>query len=120
MMNFIREAGWGIYPVLAFGLAGLVVAAQQLRAYDARPTLTAAWLMALTTMAGVLGTATGMQASSNYIHTTEEKWIWLVGLQESLNNMVAAGVLVVLAILLMLAAHVRGEGGAEPEPMPAE
>jgi hypothetical protein len=114
MMNFIREAGWGIYPVLAFGVAGLVVAAQQLKGHDAKRTVTVLWLMALTTMAGVLGTATGMQASSRFIHETPKKWIWLVGLQESLNNMVAAGVLVVLAMLVMLAAHVRAPRAMAP------
>ena len=107
MLHYFQEGGWGMYPVFLFGIATLVVAARQLMRHDPRRNITAMWLMGLTVMAGVLGTATGMQTSARFLHTTEEKWIWFVGLQESLNNLVSAGVMVNIAILMMLAAHLR-------------
>ena len=107
MLHYFEQGGWGMYPVFAFGIATLIVAGRQLLRHDPRRNLTAMWLMALTVMAGVLGTATGMQTSSSALHTTNEKWIWFLGLQESLNNLVSAGVMVNLAILMMLAAHLR-------------
>lgn len=108
-MEFIREAGWGIYPVLAFGLAALIVAARQIGAPRAGRTTTAGLLMALTLAAGGLGTATGLKTSASHIHEVAfaEKWIFLVGLSESLNNMVAALVLITLALLALLFAHLR-------------
>lgn len=116
MLHYVREGGWGMYPVLFFGIATLIVAGRQLIRHDPHRNLTAMWLMALTLMAGVIGTATGMQTSSSALHLTDDKWIWFVGLQESLNNMVSAGVMVNLAILMMLAAHLRA---APPASAPA-
>jgi hypothetical protein len=109
MLDFIREAGWGIYPVMAFGLSAVIVAVRQIVSPKAGRVTTASWLMGLTAVAGVLGTATGVQMSARYIHelVVDEKWIFFVGLMESLNNLVAAGVFIVLAMLALLAAHVR-------------
>lgn len=117
MFDFIREAGFGIYPVLAFGIAAVVVAAKQLVERDPRRVVTVLWLMALTGMAGVLGTATGVQMSARHVGDIPEKWIFLIGLAESLHNLTTAAVLVMLAMLVMLTAHVRGRGepaGAGP------
>lgn len=113
MMVFIHEAGWGIYPVLAFGIAALIVALKQLLAPKQGRATTAAWLMALTGVAGLLGTATGLQSTAYYVHDVQDKWIFVAGLRESLNNMVAAGVFVALAMLAMLVAHVRAGGQRE-------
>lgn len=107
MLHFLEEGGWGMYPVLAFGIATLIVAGRQLLHHDPRRNLTALWLMALTLMAGVIGTSIGMQTSARFLHTTTEKWLWFVGLQESLNNLVLASMMIALAILMMLAAHLR-------------
>jgi len=106
-MNFIKEGGWGMYPVLIFGIATLIVAVRQLVDHSERRNLTALWTMGLTMAAGVLGTATGMQTSARFLHQTTEKWLWFVGLQESLNNLVLAVVMVTIAMLMMLAAHLR-------------
>jgi hypothetical protein len=109
MLEFIKAAGWGIYPVMAFGIAAMLVAVQQLRAPGAGRVTTAGWLMGLTAMAGVLGTATGVQMSARYIHqvSNDKKWIFLLGLDESLNNLVGAVVLITFTMLLLLAGHVR-------------
>ena len=116
-MEFIREAGWGIYPVFAFGFAAIIVAVRQIITPLAARITTAKWLMSLTAVAGVLGTATGLQTTARYISTVsgEEKWIWLVGMRESLNNLVAAGVIIVLAMLALLIAHVRSGPTAATE-----
>ncbi len=112
MFEFIREAGWGIYPVLGFGIAAVIVAGRQLGEQDPRRVVTVLWLMALTGVAGVLGTASGVQVSARYIGDIPEKWIFLTGLAESLHNLTCACVLVAITMLVMLAAHVR----ARPEP----
>jgi len=114
-MEFIREAGWGIYPVLIFGIAALVVSIRQIVSPQPARVITAKWLMALTGMAGILGTITGLQTTALYVDkvTGAEKWLWLVGMRESLNNAVAAGVIIVLAMLAMLVAHLRS--GSTPE-----
>lgn len=119
MIDFIKMAGWGIYPVFIFGFSAVFVAVRHLMQQKKSQIVTAKWLMALTGMAGVLGTVTGLQMSSRHIHEIPEKWIFLIGLDESLNNMVAAGVLIVIAMLVMLFAHVRGSGDAEPARVPA-
>jgi heme exporter protein D len=118
MLDFIKEAGYGIFPVMAFGIAALVVAILQVRAPRAGRATTASWLMGLTGMAGILGTATGVQMSARYIHevTNDKKWIFLLGLDESLNNLVGAAVLITLTLLVMLVAHVRHQGQADAAP----
>lgn len=116
MVDFIREAGVGIYPVMAFGLAAIFVALKYMLAPRSSHIVTVKWLVALTGVAGLLGTITGMQKSAEHIHETSEKWIFLLGLRESLNNLVAAGVLVSVAMLVMLTAHVRKSGGGGDEP----
>lgn len=118
MIDFIREAGFGIYPVMAFGFAAVFVALKHLLTPRSSHVATVKWLMALTGMAGLLGTITGLQKSAEYIHETPEKWIFLLGLRESLNNLVGAAVLVSVAMLAMLAAHVKQSGDGEPARVP--
>lgn len=118
MMMFIREAGWGIFPVLAFGLAGLFVAIRQIVAPTEARLVTAKWLIALTTVAGVLGAVTGIETSAKYIGevAADQRWIFLVGLDESLNNVTAALVIVVLIMLALLASHLRQRPMARSAP----
>ncbi len=94
-MNFVREAGWPIFLVLVPGLLSLLVASS----YAGRPSPgKRALLIGLslsTVMAGCLGTVLGIQLT---VHAASEvaaaeRWIFLVGLKESLNNLVAALVL---------------------------
>ncbi|MCA9617662.1 MAG: hypothetical protein KC731_01485 [Myxococcales bacterium] len=120
MFEFIRLAGWGIYPVLLFGAGAIAMAFAHLRTQSGKTAGAATWLMALTTVAGVLGTGTGLQTSAMHIAETPEKWIFLIGLYESLYNLVAAAVLVAVAMLLMLAAKLLARDDDGYAPAPAE
>lgn len=108
-MNIIREAGWGIWPVLGFGLWALVVAVWNYFAPREGNVKTVGFLVALTLVAGMLGTALGVQVSAEHIGEVapDERWIFLLGLKESLQNMVVASVLSVLCLLALLLTHLR-------------
>lgn len=69
-------------------------------------------LLALTMMAGLFGTALGVQVSAEHIGEVDadERWIFLLGLRESLNNIVAALGLGAASVMVLLAAHLRGPG----------
>jgi Na+/phosphate symporter len=112
MFDFIREAGFGIYPVMIFGAGALLMAALELREGLGRRVGAAGWLMGVTLLSGLLGTITGMKVSADHIHEVDKKWIFLVGLGESLSNLVASTVLVIVAMLLLFAANLRRGGEA--------
>ena len=108
-MDFIRDAGFGIWPVLGFGGWALVAAIRHATAPREGGLRTVAFLLALTAIAGVLGTVIGVQVSAEHMPEVgpDEKWIFLLGLRESLNNMVASLVLDTLSILALLVGHLR-------------
>ncbi|HUU00385.1 MAG TPA: hypothetical protein VM425_02990 [Myxococcota bacterium] len=101
MSEFIVEAGWGIWPVFIFGGASLFFSIYHLVSprRDLVPLILG--FGAATIIAGLLGTVTGLQHSVAYLDRVEDsqKWIFLVGLRESLNNMVAALVIACLDAL---------------------
>ena len=92
MSDFIREAGWGIYPVMLFGAVSLIVSLRYAIA-PARELLPLVIGFGVATIiAGALGTTTGLQATASFVARTQadERWLFVVGLRESLNNMDAA------------------------------
>lgn len=101
MRLFIMEAGWGIWPVLAFGLITLVLAIRHIQRPDASRLPLIIGFGLTTLLFGALGTIIGVQTSARYIAevTDAERWIFVLGLRESLNNMVAALFLVVVSTL---------------------
>jgi hypothetical protein len=120
MFHIIHEAGYGIYPVLLFGFATILFAVRHLITRSRSLVPAVKWLMALTATSGLLGTATGMQKSAGAIGEAADKWIFLIGLDESLNNVIVALVLVSVAMLVMLAANLRRNGEeATPAGAPA-
>lgn len=100
MIDFITEGGWGMYPVLVFGGVNVVLAVRHARAARAGDVPLLVGVGVATLMLGVLGTITGVQASARYIDATPDKWLFLMGLRESLNVMVAALVSTTAATLL--------------------
>jgi len=109
MGTFLQEAGWGIWPVLFFGATALVAVVGYVRAPGRARGLLTALLGVLTLVAGGLGTATGLQATCVHVAAGApvDRWQFVIGLRESLNNLVAALLLVFLVALVAAAAHVR-------------
>lgn len=102
MLDFIKEAGWGIYPILAFGLTMLGIALWHALAPAARRITLVLGFGAATLLSGVLGTVVGLQHSVLHIRNlpADDRWVFLIGLRESLNCMVAALMLTIFAGLL--------------------
>ena len=111
MRDFIVEAGWGIWTLIGFGLASLGFAAKFVRTRERNAFYALLGTAALTLLAGALGTFVGLQAAAQYITHTSEKWLFLVGLREALNNMILALVLVAVDAMAVTACFVRGAGG---------
>jgi hypothetical protein len=101
MMGFIRDAGFGIYPVLLFGMIGSIVAVRHAIAPSKDRQALLAGVAIATVLLGILGTVTGLQASASHIgEVAEPVKIFLFGMAESLNNLVAALVFVTVHALL--------------------
>lgn len=103
MGTFIREGGWPMWPVLIVGAISIAVAARYVVAPRVQLLPNLAGLGLLTILLGVLGTALGVQASAEYIDRVDDsqRWIFLLGLRESLNNLVAALVIVAIDTLVV-------------------
>lgn len=100
-MDFIREGGWPMFPTLGIGIAALVLAVR----YAARPERgqrSVVHMVALITLLmGIFGTLLGMQISAQAIRNVgpEHKWIFLIGLAESLNCVLGALVLLMPTLI---------------------
>jgi uncharacterized membrane protein HdeD (DUF308 family) len=106
-MDFIREGGWPMFPTLVLGIAALVLAVR----YAARPERGQRALVNMvalvTLLMGILGTLLGVQLSANGIRDVgpDQKWIFLIGLAESLSCVLGA---LVLLIPTMIFAGIGG------------
>lgn len=102
-MGYLTEAGPLVWAVVLLGAVGLVAALRYLQTGQRR--LAAAALGAILTALVVAGlaTITGFQKSVGGLAqvAAEKRWIYLVGLSESLNNLVVALIFAVLAGLLL-------------------
>lgn len=109
MIQFIREAGWGIWPIAIFGAVSLFLALRYAIAPRRELLPLIIGFAVATVIAGLLGTVTGVQHSANHIMEVEvdRRWIFLLGLRESLNNMVAALVITTLTALAATAGSYR-------------
>lgn len=114
MIDFFRMAGFGIWPVTAFGVITLYVAARY--AWHGAPERLALALGggALTLLAGMLGSVLGFQtaveAASREPATIP--MIAMAGAREALNNLVLALVLVMLACMVATAGAWRAHRAA--------
>ena len=101
MGNWVHEAGWGIWPVFFFGIFGLVVSTRHALSPTRERLALVVGLALATVLMGLLGTVTGVQASAaGYIVAPAPLHLFLVGLRESLNNLVAALLLASMQILI--------------------
>lgn len=109
MVEFIREAGWGIYPVLLFGGVSLAVSLRYAIAPRRELLPLVIGFAVATVIAGLLGAVTGIQTTVRYVGevAASERWLFLVGLRESLNNVVAALCIATIDALLATAGAYR-------------
>jgi hypothetical protein len=122
-MDMIREAGWPVYIVLAFGGLSIVTSLR----YAAAPRPDGARLVkyALLAMfvAATMGVVLGVQMSAKYIGDVEQPErlrVFLCGLRESLQNMALASAIGTFDAALLLVGvwrlGPRVEGGAHAMP----
>ena len=120
-MQYVQDAGFAIWPILALDLATLALASY----HAVRPRADLVPLIigfgVATLLAGALGTVIGIQTSVHHIEKVAEqdRWLFLVGVRESLNNVLAALVMTSLAALTTSVGSFRrarvlahAEGGA--------
>lgn len=113
MLEFIEDAGYGIFPV--FFLGGLSLALGAL--FLARPRASTRSLVTgtavATVLAGMLGTVAGLQTTARVIQSMSTApeadflRLFFVGLRESLNSSFAALCLAIVATLLATAGNFR-------------
>ncbi len=117
--TFFHDGGWGMYPTTLFGALLVTAAALYLLRPERRFAGVVLGLGVATLGAGLLGTATGIIASCRYLLRApldQRFTLAALGTAESLNNLVLALILVVLASLIATAGALRAawaprEGG---------
>ncbi len=117
MLEALREAGWGAWPVMLFGLTSLILAVS----YAVKPRRRLLPLVVgfgvATIIAGFLGTMTGLQHAVSGLHevTADRRWIFLIGLKEALNNLVMAFVIECAVTLVATVGSYRQVKAAEEQ-----
>jgi len=107
MLEMIREAGVFVYGVLLFGTLSLRWAVLFARTRDSADRAKFFTLVALAVAFGLIGSLVGMQVSVKYITTVPDKWLFLVGLRESLHNLTLALGFVIADLLSLLLVPAR-------------
>jgi phosphotransferase system glucose/maltose/N-acetylglucosamine-specific IIC component len=118
MGEILREAGWGAWPVMLFGVTSLILAVS----YAVKPRRRLLPLVVgfgvATLIAGCLGTITGLQHSVAHISelAPDKRWYFLLGLRESLHNLVMAFVVECVVTLVATVGGYRQAKAAERQP----
>lgn len=108
MWEAFREGGWGMFPTLFFGLALVGVGVRYALAPERRLVPLLAGLGLVTLLAGTLGFAVGLQVTfQGFAGSDPPARLALVGIAESLQNVVLALALVLLATLAACAGALR-------------
>lgn len=104
MVEAFVEGGWGMFPTLAFGLLLLGASVRYAARPDSRQVPLLVSLGLLTGCAGALGFVSGIIASFHAVAQVAagERWIALVGVGESANNLVLALLLATLSMLAVV------------------
>ncbi len=116
--HFFRDGGWGMYPTVIFGFLLVASGVLCLLRPERRFAVVTLALGAATLGAGLLGTFTGFIATFRYLDRValdQRFTIAALGCAESLNNVVLALILVVLASLLGTLAAVRAALAQGPD-----
>jgi len=112
--NFFRDGGFGMYPTAIFGFFLIASAVLLVLRPERRFVALVASLEVLTIGSGVLGTTMGLINTFRYlarVPAADQFKIAAIGCAESLNNMVLALIIGVLAALLASIAAARASRG---------
>ncbi|MBL9041840.1 MAG: hypothetical protein JNM83_09585 [Myxococcales bacterium] len=109
LSDFFNEAGWPIFPTLAFGVAALSIAIKMIDKPTEQLASLVRNLSVLTLLMGMLGTVLGLQHTVRHVEQVEPgmRWIFVVGLRETLNNFDAALLILIPTMLCYTAAMFR-------------
>lgn len=101
MGRAFMDGGWGMIPTSLFGLLLLAAAIRYAMSPEARYVPLQLSLGIMTLAAGGLGFTTGLIKSVSVLGKVEpdQRWIWLLGMGESLNNIALALALVTLSAI---------------------
>jgi hypothetical protein len=104
MAQWFSLGGFPMWITLAFGVLSIGSAARYAVRPERRFVPLVVSLGVMTLLNGVLGFVAGLIRSLNALDLVpaERRWIWMIGLGESLTNVVLALALVVLATLAMV------------------
>lgn len=117
MLNFIRDGGWGMFLIMAFGTASLVAAGWYAYRARAKPP-GSLWGMALATLfVTFAGFAADLKAVFTYlagdaIDPAQRARILCEGLSESLNTMIMGFMFLALTAVLASYGAARADRAA--------
>ena len=99
MLEAFRLGGWGMIPTAIFGLLMLAASVRYAMSPEKRFVPLQISLGIMTMASGALGFVTGVMKSFSYLGQAapDDRWIWTLGVGESLNNVALALGLVTLA-----------------------
>ena len=112
ILESFRDGGWGMWPVLVFGLLAVVAAARFAWRGEHRLTPFVRWMTATTLSSAVLGFAMAMMAVFNYLVTRRPEGDQLItilfeGTKEALNCITFGLLMTTLTCLLLAVGHRR-------------
>jgi hypothetical protein len=115
MIEAFHMGGWGMFPTATFGLLLVAAALRYALTPERRLVPLVISLGLLTCASGGLGFVTGLIKSALAIEGAgpDKRWIWVLGMGESLNNVALALALSTIAALAASIGALRIARGAD-------
>jgi dipeptide/tripeptide permease len=117
MLEFFRDGGWGMYPTILFGFTLVAAGFLYLFRPESRYVSIVFCTGFLTVGSGVLGTVTGLVTTFRYLQhvpPVDQLKIAALGTAESLNNIVLALIIAIVAALPTLGGVIRSVRRVQP------